>query len=189
MIHLFKIWWRNRTNEEIHSYDDGKSWLEIIASPLVWLLNGIAWIAVDIIGDPLGSDSKKDMPRPKLIADRTAFTNIILEPLFFFMLAHDYGYFLGKCLFYIMGFAVAIHASRRETAKKSKVLDFQDSAIEAKAMRELRKSMQQNKTEGKKANKDKKNAQSLVPKVTINYPDLAIIIEGMHREKTTANSS
>ncbi|MBN8669515.1 MAG: hypothetical protein J0L80_02440 [Chitinophagales bacterium] len=183
VIRLFYIWFRNKTKDDIHSYDDGISWLEHVAEPVIWLINGIAWIIVDIIGDPLNSDSKKDMPHPKLVTDKTAFTNMILEPLFFFWFAYDYPFLLGKCLFYIMGFAVAIHASRREMAKEGKILDFKDSAIEAKAMRELHKSMQQNKMEEKKATKGKKNAPPLVPKVPIHYPDLATIIDWVHLEK------
>lgn len=182
--HLFRIWWRNRTNAEIHSYDDGTSSLDFVGRSLMGTINAIAAPLIYIyMLFTLTADERKAIGRPKLIDDEEKFTNTVAEPLFFLVGAIVDRHTIISIWFIITAFAVAVHANLREAAKRSKVLDFKDSAIEAKAMRELRKSMQQGKTDEKRGKKNKKDAPPLVPKVAIHYPDLATIIEEMNREK------
>src|ERR1043165_906578 len=46
-LHLFRIWWRNKTNAEIHSYDDGTPWLEPVGGFLMKIINVIAIPFID----------------------------------------------------------------------------------------------------------------------------------------------
>lgn len=184
--HLFKIWWRNRTNTALHSFHNGTSRLEPLAGYLIPIINALTipviWLCVRLIP----KKQRKLGPQPDLINDRTAFTNAILEPFVLFLLAKWVTGIVSVWLF-ISAVSLAIHATWREIAKLNKVLDFRDSVLDAKVMMDLRQQTLKGSTEGQMM---QQVAQSILEtphitaKVTDQYPDLMHIIEGMNRDKS-----
>lgn len=181
--HLFRIWWRKRTYKALHSYDDGISWLEFYGGIIKWLINALAAPFIYLYWRSMPEKERQVTPRPVLINDRTAFVDMVLEPLAFVWLA-QYSRSIQCFWIYMTAFSVAIHASWKTTARQNKVLDLQDSALEAKAMRELR---QQNANAGVQAKqgtpKTKKASPPARPNVPVHYPDVITIIEQMHQER------
>lgn len=181
--HLFKIWWRSRTKRDLHSYDDGTSLLEPVGGVIMYIVNGLTspFIWLYMQRRPV-EERQGDLP--KLINDKTAFTNTVIDPLLLVVVCQRFPP-IEKIWMYITAFAVAIHASRKEAAKKSKILDFKDSQIEARMMSELKEKMQDEERIKEKLNNDpRRRSPKPLPQVMVQYPDLANIIEAMHRERS-----
>lgn len=182
--HRFKIWWRIRTNTNLHSYDDGTSRLEPLAGLLMRVVNLVAVPFVWFYRLLIPRKQRKDMPMPKLVNDRTAFANAVVEPLVLFTLAFQATGTISVWLF-ITAIALAIHAHWKETAKLTKILDFRDSMIEAQVMMQLKEQVQQGKTSSVVVSKTavtmKDNLAVVSPNIS-TYPNLAEIIEEMNRD-------
>lgn len=183
--HRFKIWWRNRTNTNLHSYDDGTSRLEPLAGLLMRVVNLVAVPFVWLYRLLIPPKQRKGMPVPKLVNDRTAFANTIVEPMILVILAFQFNGTASVWLG-ISAFALAIHAHWKETAKQSKILDFRDSMMEAKVMMELKSSMQQGNelSSLKQESSGIKDNTEVIPQMAYQYPDLMNIIEEMNRDKS-----
>jgi len=183
--HLFKVWWRNRTNMALHSFDNGTSRLEPIARYLIPIINAITvpviWLYIRLIP----KKQRTFAPQPELINDRTAFTNAILEPLVLFILAEELTGIVSLWLI-ISAISLAIHATWREIAKLNKVLDFRDSVLDAKVMMDLRQQTLQSSPQNKMMQQVASSIRE-TPQITAQmidqYPDLMHIIEEMNRDK------
>jgi hypothetical protein len=194
LYHLFKIKWRNQANIPLHSFDYGTSRLQGVAKILMFILNilsipflGIYWLLIPV-------RQRRGRPFPKMIVDHQAFTNVVVEPMMIFFLAYNLTS-VARYWLYLSGFALLIHAHWRELARKTKMLDFRDSKIEAGMMRELKNGLVEKKLVEKKLVKVKPMtaAERLLmkiqketepfPQAAIIYPDLRIIIEELNREK------
>lgn len=182
LLHLIRRWWRNQGDVELHSYDDGISHLEFIGGLVMGVVNILSIPVLEIYMFLFPASRKEVTKRPKVINDRTAFTNTVIEPLAFFVLSFACGYMIERLWFYITAFAVAVSANMKETAKRTRVLDFKDSMLEAKAMAELRKGKS---AEEKKSTAAKKDNKKPVPNRPTIYPDLNSIIDEVHRESRT----
>jgi len=127
--HFFRIWWRNRTNTLLHSFEDGKSWFEPIAALLMMFVN---IIAIPVIRLYMLLLPKKERERsqsvPPLIDDITAFTNTVFEPLLLLILAFIF-HGTTRTWLLISAPALAVYANFKETAKLNKMLDFMDTVI------------------------------------------------------------
>lgn len=185
--HLCRIWWRNRTHVEIHSYDDGTSNLEFVGSLIGALINVLAApIIKGYMLFSLSTEEREGLTPPKLITDLDAFINTVFEPLLILILAMYDPYAILSLWLYMTSFAVAVHAHWKESAKRSKILDFKDSIIEAKVMMELKKGIQNVKAQpaaSPHAAKPTKNDVQPTSNTTPLYPDLGTIIEEMNRER------
>ncbi len=184
--HRFKIWWRNRANTALHSFDDGTSRFEPIAGLLIKLINviGIPFVFLVLLLVP--RKQRKGRKIPKLINDRSAFTNTVFEPMLLLVLAFWMAGIASIWLF-ISAVAVAIHANWKETARLSKILDFRDSILEAKVMVQLNDETAGTSTPSRimqQAAETIKSAPHILPHISQQYPDLSSIIEGMNQEKT-----
>ena len=185
--HFFRIWWRNRTDTALHSYDDGTSRLEPIALYAMVLVNAGATPLLKLYRQLLPKAERDvTLPAPDLVNDLTSFTNTVFEPFFLFAL----GYFLhgitSTWLFISCG-ALLVYANWKETAKLNKVLDFRDSMIDAKNMMELREQPEhhasaRNTIIQQAAAKIRDNPQ-VAPQMAQQYPDLMNIIDEMNRDK------
>lgn len=179
--HRFKIWWRSRTNTYLHSFDDGTSRLEPIAGLLMRVLNISAIPFIWCYRHLLPKKQRKDIPMPKLIQDRTAFANTVVEPLTLFILA----WFLkgtASVWLGISAFALAIHANWKETAKLNKILDLRDSMMEAQVMRHMKN--KETQSSKKKATTSKIiNTHQIMHQTTPDYPDVRDIIEAMEKDR------
>jgi hypothetical protein len=184
--HLFRIWWRNRTNTALHSFDDGTSRVEPLAGYMMRLLNTLTVPFVLLYRRLLPRIERVAASTPKLIHDRRAFTNTVFEPFLLFLLSFWVSGMASIWLF-ISAVALAIHANWKETAKLNKMLDFRDSMIEAKAMMLLNNSTGQNNTQDQMmqqaADNIKQNPQ-VAPYMARQYPDLMSIIEEMNKDKS-----
>ncbi|MBE2288944.1 MAG: hypothetical protein IAE95_05275 [Chitinophagaceae bacterium] len=182
--HLFKIWWRNRSNTALHSFDDGTSRCERLAGLVIGLINALAKPFVALYFRMLPATQRIGITKPKLINDRTVFTNTAFEPLLVLLLAFWFQGIASIWLFFT-AVAVAIHANWKETARLSKVLDFRDSIIEAKAMMHLKDETMQASTSGRvmqQAAETVKSNPEVAAQVIQQYPDLMSIIDEMNRD-------
>jgi hypothetical protein len=184
--HLFKIWWRNRTNTALHSFDDGTSRMEPLAGYLMRVLNVLTVPFVYLYRRLLPRKQRLGIPAPKLINDRTAFANTVVEPVFLLMLSYQFQGIASIWLF-ISAIALAIHANWKETAKLNKVLDFRDSVIEANVMMHLKEETEQPTMSNlimKQTAATIKTNPHAASQVTEQYPDLMNIIDEMNRDKS-----
>lgn len=184
--HLFKIWWRNRANIALHSFSDGTSLLEPVAAILMQLLNIVTAPMVSLFIILLPKSQRTEIPQPSLIKDKTAFANMVLEPLLLFLFAIKLHGIVSLWLF-ISAAALAIHASWRETAKLNKILDFRDSILDARAMMQLRSETQQSSVQQEmiqQAAETLRDAPQITSRIGEQYPDLIDIIEEMNTHKS-----
>lgn len=188
--HLFKIWWRNRTDTALHSFDDGTSRLEPLAGYLMQAINALAIPFVYFYSFLLPPKQRSGVTVPKLINDRSAFANTVIEPLMLLVLAIEL-HGITSFWLYLSAVALAIHANWRETAKLNKVLDFRDSIIDAKAMMQLRNPAEQPAAEQviiRQAAATLRNNPDMAPQLSEQYPDLMSIIEAVNQDsKPSAN--
>ena len=182
--HFFKIWWRNRTNTALHSFDDGTSWFEPVAKYLMQLLNVLAVpvLRFYMFLLPL-SEQRKRLRVPPLFDDVSAFTNTVFEPIVLLILAII---FPGATrIWLLVSFpALAIYASWKETAKLNKALDFRDSVIEAETMQKNRHAQKAENRIMKQAAETIKNNPQAASSASYHYPDLMDIINEMNKEKS-----
>ncbi len=176
---LIMRWWRSRTNVELHSYDDGISWLEFLGFMLRDIINLVA-MPIIFAAYYFSGSQKRGTDIPRLINDNTAFTNTVIEPAFIISLCYYCPYLFLRIWLSVTGFAVAVHANMKESAKRTRILDFRDSMLEAKAMAALRNG--KSEEDKKKPEKTKTESKKPVPDVPPNYPDLRTIIEELHGE-------
>jgi hypothetical protein len=178
--HLFKIWWRKKTNTALHSFDDGTSRLEPLGRLLLRPVNTVSIPMLSLSMRLIPKKQRVVNTAPTLIEDATVFTDTILEPVAFLFLAWRLHGMASLWLF-LTAIAVAIHANWKETARQSKILDFRDSMIEANVMRELKDGA--GKAMGENASRNPNAAPlNTVRPVAIQYPNLMTIIEEMNRD-------
>jgi len=182
--HLFKIWWRNRTQTALHSFDDGTSRLEPVAKYIIEPLNAIAVPVTSLVMKLLPKQQRNVKTVPTLITNATSFTNTVLEPLVLLLLAWWLHGMVSLWLF-ISAIAIAIYSQWRETSRLNKILDFRDSIIEAKVMMELKEGILEPNAQGRimqqAAATIKENPQ-LVTQMSPQYSSLMSIIDDMNQE-------
>ena len=184
--HLFKIWWRNRNNTALHSFDDGTSRLEPVAGFLMRPVNALAIPFVGLYKMLLPKKQRQGVQTPKLVNDRTAFANTVVEPLLLLVLAYRF-HGIASIWLFMSAIAVAINANWKETARLNKILDFRDSVIEAKIMMELKEKTTEPNAPAEKimqqaAETINENPQ-VIPQVAAQYPDLMSIIQEMTQDR------
>lgn len=183
---LFMRWWRNRTGYELHSYDDGTSRLEFLGGILKAIINAITEPLMSMLFY-ISRAHKRGGTVPEVIKDRTSFTNTIIEPAVIYTAAVLCPYTYPKIWLLITAFAVAIYANMKESAKRTRVLDFEDSRLEAKAMAALRKGeVDKGKKPEAPTSKGKvepKEPAKPVPEKLPVYPALKTIIAELHMDR------
>ncbi len=184
--HFFRIWWGNRTNTALHSFNDGTSRFEPIAELLLHVVNiaAVPIIRVYMLLLPKEERERK-ISVPPLLDDVTAFANTVFEPLLLLILALI---FPGATRMWLLisAAALAIYANWKETAKLNKVLDFRDSVIQATDMSKHHNLSELPSNETvilKQAAHTLKNNPEVAPQVAQRYPDLMDIIEEMQAGK------
>jgi hypothetical protein len=178
--HLFKIWWRKKTNTALHSFDDGTSRLEPLGRLLIRPVNSLSIPMLALSMRLIPKKQRVVNTAPTLIEDATVFTDTILEPVALLFLAWRLHGMASLWLF-LTAIAVAIHANWKETARQSKILDFRDSMMEANVMRELKDGA--GKAMGANASRNLNAAPlNAVRPVAIQYPNLMAIIEEMNKD-------
>jgi hypothetical protein len=186
--HFFKIWWRNRTNTPLHSFDDGKSRLEPFAGGAMTLINAIA---TPVIGLFIRLLPERDRAAgrgtmPPLLNDESVFANTVLEPLLLFILGLLLSGTASTWLL-VSAFALGIFASWNESKKLDRLLDVRDNIIEGADMREA---MKGGDTPQRMNSAQKEIVQQIAQKVETapevaaqvkaDFPDLDDIISQMH---------
>jgi hypothetical protein len=185
--HFFKIWWQNRTDTPIHSFDDGTSRFEL---PATYLMKAINIIAVPMIRLYIRFLPKEEqqpgMPIPPLVDDVSAFTNTVVEPLLLLIL---FFFFHGVTATWLLlsSAALVLYSNWKEEAKLDRVLDLRDSTIaaaNAKARRGKPVGQGANSMQNlimqqvaKKIEKQPEIAAQIAPA----YPDLMSVIEEMNK--------
>ncbi|WP_295795213.1 hypothetical protein [Mucilaginibacter sp.] len=183
--HLFKSSWRSQVGIPGHSFDDGTSRFRWVGNILTWALNMVVTPMLVIFWWLIPRKQRKGKPTANFITDPIAFTDIIVEPAL--IMALGIWSFGVPCFWLILSaIAVFVHAQRKEMARKTKALDFQDSKVEAEIMRELRN--------GKKDQVlAKKEPAAIVPqplmRLVIQYPNINVIIDELHSEKWTSGKN
>jgi hypothetical protein len=185
--HFFRMWWRNRTNTALHSFNDGRSRFEPIAAYLMEVVNiaAIPVIRLYMFFLPKEEQQRK-LSVPPLVIDLTAFTNTVFEPLVLLILVFIFPGATKTWLLISAG-ALAVYANWKETAKLNKVLDFRDAIVDAQTVREHREDASPSTNEKliiQQAAETIKNDPQVAPQVTERYPDLMDIINEMNSEKS-----
>jgi|GEM_PF-3491291 len=182
MYHLFKIRWRNQANVPLHSFDDGTSRLLWFGKINKWFIN-VSYIPVTAIyWLCLPYRQRKGTKIPKVITDTGAFTNTVIEPMVVFMIAFEFSGVFRVWLF-LSSFALFITAQLKEMTRHNKMLDFQDSKIEAQIMREHR-AMQVEQQAPKSKTMDKTKKTEIAPTAPpVKHPPLNQIIEQWQKER------
>lgn len=181
----FKIRWRNQTNNALHSYDDGTSRLERVAGILMKLVNFFAVPLTRFYIMLIPKRQKATKQKVRLVNDRTAFANTVLEPFLLLFLAVKLHGIISLWLF-VSAIALVIHANWKEMAKQNKILDFRDSMIEAKMMMELKNELMTSGVSNpiiQQAAETIKSTPEIVPQISHEYPDLMNIIEKMNNDR------
>lgn len=187
--HLFKIWWRNKANIALHSFNDGTSRLEPVAAWLMQVLNILAAPLVKLCLLFIPKQQRTEIPQPSLINDKSVFANTILEPLLLLILAIKLHGIVSLWLF-VSAVTLAIHASWRENAKLNKILDFRDSILDAKAMIQLRSETEQPTIQQEMMQQvaiTLQEAPQITTRMEEQYPDLMDIIEELNGNKSLIN--
>jgi len=180
---LFKIKWRNQVQLALHSFDDGTSRFRWLGAIIRWVINGLATPFMILFWLMVPRKQRKGKPFPHLIHDYDIFTNLCVEPGMAILLGLLFTS-VASFYFFCSGIALFLHAHWKEMARKSKLLDFEDSKIEAEMMKELRNA--QNRTDEivlkAKAKLSEKNVKIDMQPFG-GYPALSIIIDEMNNEK------
>lgn len=198
--HFFKIWWRNRILEPLHSLDEGTSRLLPLAPLVMGLVNVAAmpFLRLLMILLPQRERSKLDAlggGTPLLIADRRVFTDCLLEPMFMLFLAFLTQNMVSLWLL-VSAFSLAASAARREEQRKHVWLDMQDIAIDAEIEQQNRKFSKEQQQKKQEASSVKERVLKQVevitertpetlPKIQEDIPDLMSIISEFHDAKRT----
>jgi len=186
LYHLFKIMWRNRAGIPLHSLDDGTSRLRWISFVLMWVLNIVATPFLFIYWLLIPYRQRKGKRFPVLIINKDAFASVFAEPaLVFFFAFGIYG--VVHLWLFISGVAMLVYAQMKETIRRHKILDFQDSRIESQLMRDLKKSLME-KEQAKKSKPTGKVKQDKLTKPLCDYPSLSVIIEETNKERIASPS-
>ncbi|MGY3213945.1 hypothetical protein [Mucilaginibacter sp. HD30] len=180
--HLFKIKWRNQAKVPLHSFDDGRSRLKWAAFLVMWIFNIIATPVMFLFWILIPSKQRSGKPFPWLFKEEDTFTNVFFEPGAVLILGILLSSFISFYLL-VTSLAMFLHAHWKEMARKAKIIDFQDSKVEAELMRELRKaSLETGKEKKKPADKKSPSAKAPAP-VIIQHPPLSKIIDDMRNER------
>jgi len=187
--HFFRMWWRNRTNTALHSFEDGTSRFEFLA---IWPMKLINIVAIPVIRVYMLLLPKEERERnreteiPPLLDDVTAFTNSLFEPFIILVLACFF-HGIAQIWLLISAPALGIYANWKETAKLNKYLDFRDTIVEAKNVREHKKAMDGATKTGttilKQAAETIRENPEVAASVSRQYPDLMDIIDDMNNDK------
>ncbi|GEM_PF-1715733 len=204
IYHLGMIWWRNRTSTPLHSFYAGDSRLEGLGLFILRLLNAAMVPIVNKVVQMMPQKERKKMSAentPRTFMDSERFTEVFLEPVFLMLLAGFTGGGAMSKWLLISALATAIFASLKHTGKLNRLLDMQDSAIdaeEAKSFRDWIYSDKKGDLDAKMLKIDNKKLEVIerikniaerseaAAKVVRNdYPDVMEIIEGMNTGKHT----
>ena len=184
--HFFRIWWRNRTNTALHSFEIGKSRFEKVA---VYFMKFVNITSVPILRIYMLFLPKEERERkisvPPLINDLGTFTDTILEPMLLFVLA-IFVPGTAKIWLLISAPAHAIYANWAHTSILNKVLDFRDAIISAKGMQDHKQYKGDTNSENEiihQAAETIKNAPDIGERVKQQYPDLMSIIDDLNEEQ------
>ena len=137
-VHFFKIWWRNRTNTPLHSFDDGTSRLEPLAPLLMDLLNMVlAPLSLLMMRIFLPEKERQGFTEiPTHLNNITSFTDRFLEPTVILLLAYLVGYLGGgttSTWLVWSSVAVFVFATLKHDAQLHKWLDMRDTMIRIKS--------------------------------------------------------
>ena len=205
-FHFFKIWWRNRTNTPLHSYDDGTSHLQPLAAGLMDVLNmALTPLTLLMMRIFLPEKERQGLTGiPLHLNDTESFTDRFLEPAAMLLLAWVVGYLGGgtaSTWLVWSSVAVFLFATLKHDELLHKWLNMRDSAIEIKIMiqnKEYFETITRDPTadiEPPKISSQEKmimeqiaaNVQetpAVAEKMKQSYPDLMDIIEEMNVPKS-----
>lgn len=139
-FHFTRIWWRNRTNNPLHSLDPGRSNVLWLGQLLIGVVNVIAAIPVKLFALTLSEEDKGKLNHLlPMITDSQAFTERFLEPvlvwflgfIFMSMGAGVLGLWLVFC-----AVALSVYTNYRYEAERHQFLDIRDQILEAQYMPE-----------------------------------------------------
>lgn len=193
--HFFKMWWRNRTNTPLHSFDDGISRLEPLAAGVMDLVNAISKPVIRLFINllPQKEKDKNKGEIPPLYNNVTAFTDTFFEPLFLFLLAIVMAVLGGGTMaiwLFLSSIAVFIFASWKHTARLNKLLDMRDNMIDSTEWQSVMKGEVSGRiTPAQKEIVEQivekvKEAPAAAQKVKDDYPDFMDIIQEMNAMKS-----
>lgn len=190
-FHFFKIWWRNRSNTPLHSFDDGTSRLMPLAAGVMDLVNMVVTPIVRLFMMVLPEQERQKVKNiPTLLKNVNAFTDTVFEPLVILGLSFLFSGTASTWLF-ISAIATAIFANWKHTQSLNMWLDMRDSSIDAKAMMQIKDYLigdNQQVTSGQKIIIEQiaetvKETPAVAQQMQRDYPDVMDIIKEMNAPK------
>lgn len=148
LLHFFRIWYRDRTGQALHSYDDGSSWLSGVGKWLFKPLNVIAGVVVSLLS--LTIPKKLRIPYAELgdfFVYPVAFSKRVLEPLLVLIMGCVYfshGYILMSIYFFFAAAGLVYRSNLEYLKAQGLLLDLRDQVISKSYVNELSEHAKQN---------------------------------------------
>lgn len=134
IYHLFIIWWQEKTNKPVYSYDNGISHFEILAEGFMDLLNIIAKPILGLLSLTLPAAEREKFGNrmPLLLSDVHRFTDTFFEPLMIAIIGFGFvamGANSTGMFFFLSSMSVSMITQLRYEVTDNKLMDRRDSSI------------------------------------------------------------
>lgn len=181
LYHFYRIWYRSRTGQALHSYDPGKSRLRFVTRMLFGAVNGIASIIVTSLAVTMPPRLRRDESRlSPVFDDEDGFTKIYLEPAIGFTLGilfFLYGFGLLGLYFVFAGAGIGYIAKMQYLYADGKMLDLRDQFIDQTVMDKVHdyagEHHYSDRPDQRPLSKKAENAAYQISKIVERQPDLA----------------
>ena len=134
IYHLFIIWWQEKTNKPVYSYDNGISHFEILAEGFMDLLNIVTKPILVLLSLtlPAAERAKFGNRMPLLLSDVHRFTDTFFEPLMIAIIGFGFvamGANSTGMFFFLSSMSVSMITQLRYEVTDNKLMDRRDSSI------------------------------------------------------------
>lgn len=192
-VHFIAIWWRNRTDQPLHSLDSGKSWLLPLGKLMMGLVNIVAWLPIKIFSFSLSGEDKKRLQKLlPLVPDSRTFTERFLEPavvLFVSALSAMSGLGVIAAWLFMTAILLAARTNYRHETDRHQFLQLRDQILEAKYLPEamagasdvIRIPKTVRDTVIRTANQIKEDAPEMMEEIKESHPSLADALAAINK--------
>lgn len=139
-VHFVGMWWRNRTDQPLHSLDSGNPWLLPLGKMMMGLVNLVSYVPIKLFAMSLSGEDKARLQKLlPLVPDSRGFTERILEPFFVMFLSivtgtAGFGALTGWL--FLTGVLLAARTNYRYETDRYQFLQIRDQILEAKHLPE-----------------------------------------------------
>lgn len=141
LYHFYRMWYRSRTGQALHSFDPGKSRLRFLSRLIFRPINSVVSVAVKTLAITMPGHLRKDEDRLTPFFNQSDyFTKLYLEPFIVFFIGIGFVWYgwglLG--LYFLLGALGISHIARQQfLSVEAKILDLRDQFIDQTAMSDV----------------------------------------------------